>query len=68
LIQEALVRLAQDRTTLIIAHRMGTLKDVSRRLYFEQGFLAGDGTHAHLIESVPGYAGLVQSESTLSSC
>jgi subfamily B ATP-binding cassette protein MsbA len=62
LIQEALVRLAQDRTTLIIAHRMGTLKDVSRRLYFEQGFLAGDGTHAHLIESVPGYAQLVNSE------
>ena len=41
LIQEALVRLAEDRTTLIIAHRMGTLKDVERRLYFEGGKIAG---------------------------
>lgn len=66
LIQEALVRLAQDRTTLIIAHRMGTLKDVSRRLYFEKGFLAGDGDHSYLIEAVPGYAQLVHSEHSLS--
>ena len=66
LIQEALVRLAQDRTTLIIAHRMGTLKDVARRLYFEKGRLAGDGSHAHLIEANSGYAQLVHSESVAS--
>ena len=52
LIQEALVRLAEDRTTLIIAHRMGTLKDVERRLYFEAGKIAGDGKHVDLLESV----------------
>lgn len=63
LIQEALVRLAKDRTTLIIAHRMGTLKDVERRLYFEGGKIAGDGNHADLLGSVPGYKQLVQSES-----
>ena len=63
LIQEALVRLAKDRTTLIIAHRMGTLKDVERRLYFEVGKIAGDGNHADLLGSVPGYKQLVQSES-----
>jgi subfamily B ATP-binding cassette protein MsbA len=62
LIQEALVRLAEDRTTLIIAHRMGTLKDVERRLYFEGGKIAGDGTHEDLLESVHGYLGLVNSE------
>jgi subfamily B ATP-binding cassette protein MsbA len=62
LIQEALVRLAKDRTKLIIAHRMGTLKDVSRRLYFKKGSIAGDGNHADLLEFVPGYTRLVKSE------
>lgn len=62
LIQEALVRLAKNRTTLIIAHRMGTLKDVKRRLYFEAGSLAGDGKHEDLLSSVAGYERLVQTE------
>jgi subfamily B ATP-binding cassette protein MsbA len=66
LIQEALVRLARDRTTLVIAHRLGTLKDVSRRLYFEGGHVAGDGAHSHLVDTVPGYAQLVNSEITTS--
>jgi subfamily B ATP-binding cassette protein MsbA len=39
LIQEALARLAKDRTTLIIAHRMETLNDVHRRLSFEAGYV-----------------------------
>ena len=65
LIQEALVRLAEDRTTLIIAHRMGTLKDVERRLYFEAGKIAGDGKHVDLLESVPGYVRLASSETAL---
>ena len=66
MIQEALVRLARDRTTLVIAHRLGTLKDVSRRLYFEGGHVAGDGAHSHLVDTVPGYAQLVNSEITTS--
>jgi ATP-binding cassette subfamily B protein len=61
-IQEALTRLAEDRTTLIIAHRMGTLKDVERRLYFEGGSLAGDGAHRSLLEESSGYRKLVNSE------
>jgi ABC-type multidrug transport system fused ATPase/permease subunit len=59
LIQEALVRLAQDRTTLIIAHRMATLNDVDRRLYFERGEIVGDGAHTDLLKSVAGYAQLM---------
>ena len=34
-IQEALVRLVEDQTTLIIVHRMDTLKDVGRLIYFQ---------------------------------
>ena len=62
LIQEALSRLAKDRTTLIIAHRMGTLKDVERRLYFEGGQIAGDGNHEDLLGLVPGYQKLIKAE------
>ena len=62
LIQEALRRLSENRTTLIIAHRMGTLKDVSRRLFFQQGHLAGDGSHESLQESNADYLRLVNAE------
>jgi subfamily B ATP-binding cassette protein MsbA len=65
LIQEALVRLAEDRTTLIIAHRMGTLKDVSRRLYFEGGKIAGDGLHSELCNLNLGYIELFKAENHL---
>jgi len=61
-IQEALTRLAQDRTTLIIAHRMGTLKDVERRLYFDGGQIVGDGKHEELIELNLGYNRLINNK------
>lgn len=62
LIQEALVRLTRDRTTLTIAHRMGTLKEVERRLYFDKGFIVGDGSHEELIKTCSGYVQLIDSE------
>ena len=65
LIQEALVRLAKNRTTLIIAHRMGTLKDVERRLYFEGGKIVADGSHLELYNSEHGYTELVKTENHL---
>ena len=61
-IQEALTRLAQDRTTLIIAHRLNSLESVERRLYFEQGRIAGDGSHADLLAASPGYRKLVDAD------
>jgi len=65
LIQEALRRLSENRTTLIIAHQMGTLKDVSRRLFFKQGILVGDGSHEELMESNSDYIGLVNVENAV---
>jgi ABC-type multidrug transport system fused ATPase/permease subunit len=44
---------------------MGTLKDVSRRLFFKQGYLDGDGSHEALMESNPNYAGLVNAENAV---
>ena len=58
-------RLSANRTTLIIAHRMGTLKDVSRRLFFKQGALDGDGSHEALMGSNPDYVALVNAEAAV---
>lgn len=54
-IQVALNELSRNRTTLIIAHRLNTLSEVPRRLYFEQGQILGDGTHDQLLEASEGY-------------
>lgn len=65
LIQEALQRLSENRTTLIIAHRMGTLKEVRRRLFFKEGSLDGDGSHEELMESNSDYVRLVNAETAV---
>jgi ABC-type multidrug transport system fused ATPase/permease subunit len=61
-IQEALTRLAKDRTTLIIAHRLNSLESVERRLYFEKGRIAGDGSHQALLTRSSGYRKLVNAD------
>lgn len=49
LIQEGLDALMAGRTTLIIAHRLATLKRVDRILVFDRGRLAESGTHKELL-------------------
>ena len=48
LVQEALERLMEGRTTLIIAHRLSTVQDADRILVFEKGQIVQSGTHADL--------------------
>ncbi|HEY1017120.1 MAG TPA: ABC transporter transmembrane domain-containing protein [Herpetosiphonaceae bacterium] len=50
LVQEALERLMQNRTTFVIAHRLSTIKNASRIAVIEHGRLAEIGTHAELLE------------------
>src|SRR5690606_4078313 len=44
-VQEALERLMEGRTTLVIAHRLSTLRNADRILVLEQGNQVGLGTH-----------------------
>lgn len=60
LIQQALPSLMAGRTTLVIAHRLATVKQADRIAVIEQGRLAAIGSHAELIESSPLYARLAE--------
>ena len=51
IIQEALDRLMQDRTTLIFAHRLSSVIGADRLLVLEQGRLAETGSHASLMKA-----------------
>ncbi|MGE8499623.1 MAG: ABC transporter transmembrane domain-containing protein [Pseudomonas sp.] len=60
LIQQALPALMQGRTTLVIAHRLATVKSADRIAVIEQGRLAAIGRHAELVVSNPLYARLAE--------
>ena len=60
LIQQALPSLMAGRTTLVIAHRLATVKQADRIAVVEQGRVAAIGNHAELIESSPLYARLAE--------
>ncbi|MEO0061763.1 MAG: Multidrug resistance transporter ATP-binding and permease protein [Pseudomonadota bacterium] len=48
LVQEALERLMQGRTTLVIAHRLATVRAADRIVVMDQGRIVEQGTHAQL--------------------
>lgn len=55
-IQESLERLMQNRTTLVIAHRLSTLAKMDRILVFDKGKVVEEGTHDELITRRGHYA------------
>ena len=48
-VQEALQRLTQSRTTLVIAHRLATVQRASRILVMDKGRIVEEGRHADLM-------------------
>ena len=49
-----------EATTLIVAHRLSTIRLADRVLYLEGGRIAASGSHAELATTVPGYAQLAR--------
>ena len=52
--KEALYRLMKGRTTLVIAHRLSTVKDADRVLVLDRGQLVQEGSHDILMRDKEG--------------
>ena len=50
-VQQALSRLMEGRTTFVIAHRLSTIVDADQIIFIENGFVTGAGTHEELIQN-----------------
>jgi ATP-binding cassette, subfamily B, bacterial MsbA len=59
-VQEAIRRLTRDRTSLIIAHRLSTVRHADRIIVMDAGRMVESGTHAELVAKNGTYAHLYQ--------
>ncbi|MCQ2473995.1 MAG: ABC transporter ATP-binding protein/permease [Saccharofermentans sp.] len=58
IVKESLEKLAKNRTTLVIAHRLSTVKNAERILVLTENGIEESGTHDELMEKGGIYAGL----------
>ena len=65
LVQQALDRLMAQRTTLVIAHRLATVRGADRIVVMEDGQIVEQGTHAKLSEAGGLYAKLAKLQFTV---
>ncbi|MDQ1077893.1 ABC transporter ATP-binding protein [Pseudoroseomonas cervicalis] len=54
LIQQAMARLLQGRTAIVIAHRLSTVRSMDRILVFERGAIVEEGRHEALVQRPDG--------------
>ena len=62
MIQKALDSLSKDRTTIVVAHRLSTIKNAGRIAYVNGGIIVEQGDHQSLIEKKGEYYKLYQQQ------
>ncbi len=62
LIQDALNKLSEGRTTIVVAHRLSTIKNANRIFVINEGKIIEDGSHEELIEKKGIYSSLYLSQ------
>ncbi len=60
MVQEALLRLMQERTTIVIAHRLATVIHADQIAVMDQGRVVALGTHQQLLRTSPLYSRLAE--------
>jgi ATP-binding cassette, subfamily B, bacterial len=60
LVQQALEKLTEGRTTLVIAHRLATVRNADKIIVMDKGKVTAQGTHAQLMKSSALYSRLAK--------
>jgi subfamily B ATP-binding cassette protein MsbA len=55
MIQYATETITKDRTSIVIAHRLATIKQADKIIVMDKGFIVEEGTHAELLDKENGY-------------
>ncbi|GMS94737.1 hypothetical protein PENTCL1PPCAC_16912 [Pristionchus entomophagus] len=63
IVQEAIAKASESRTSISIAHRLATIKDATRIYFIEDGSVVESGNHEELIELSGKYASYVKAQS-----
>jgi subfamily B ATP-binding cassette protein MsbA len=61
-VQQALARLRHGRTTIVVAHRLSTVRDADLVVAMAEGVVVEQGTHAELMSKDGLYARLVRTQ------
>src|SRR5438094_2728406 len=67
LVQEALDRLSEGRTTIAIAHRLSTVRDADQIIVLDHGRIVETGTHGQLLGAGGRYSALVARDADLAA-